>query len=361
MSALKSLSCHPTLKMAKAGRDITMIPFNQMYEVPLRRGDFAVPAFNVRNFPLPANGGFGEGYIGPSTVTQILKAARDLEAPVVIEIAHSELGEEGSPYTGVVTRHGLTKGTQLFVDHIFTEYQKLNMAGIPIGIHYDHGTDMDIVKAAIHAGFTSVAMDGGDQPDWESLVGKAKSWVDYCHPLGVGVEGEIELVDQEKPTDPYEAIEFAKATGVDVLVITLAKNVHGAKPGSSVMDTERLEAVRKGLPDMPVNLHGGSGFSLDVLQKTAQAGLFQKLNYATEVFEAMIKAVPGWQAILNMISGQEQGTRPKAGRKKLAQTDFLLPHITPEFVRAAESAAYEKILATMVTVGNIRTAKYYTV
>lgn len=361
---LAPLSAHPTLAQMKRGRNIRTMGFGEMYRQPILKENFAVVAFNVRNFPLKPAEGWDAGYVGPSTVTPVLRAARDLEAPVLLEIADSELGKEGSPYTGVLSRHGfaaegIQAGLEDFVQHIFAVYESLDMAGIPIGIHYDHGARKNILEAGVQAGFTSAAFDGGKMKDWEQLTGTARDWVNYAHPKGVGIEGEIELVDVAEPTDPTKAIQFAKETGVDVLVVTLAENVHGAIPGSSVMEEARLFAVRQALPETPVNLHGGSGFALYDLARTALRGGFQKLNYATVVYEAMIKAVPGWQQVLNMASGNEQGARPKAGRKKLALIDNMLRFMDEASIKAAEEAAYQKAVDVMRAVGNVNTAQYY--
>lgn len=364
IARLAPLSAHPTLAKAKAGRNVRTVGFADMYRQPIEKGNFAVVAFNIRNFPLKPAEGWEAGYIGPSTVTPVLRAARDLQAPVLLEIADSELGKEGSPYTGVLSRHGfvpegIQAGLNDFVQHVFSVYERLDMAGIPIGIHYDHGARRNILEASIHAGFTSAAFDGGKMKDWKQLTATAREWVNYAHPRGVGIEGEIELVDQEKPTDPQEAIKFAKETGVDVLVVTLSKNVHGALPGSSVMEEERLFEVRKALPEMPVNLHGGSGFALYDLARTSLKGGFQKLNYATVLYEAMVKAVPGWQQVLNMATGKAQGARPKDGRKQLARIDEMLKWMDADSIKAAEEAAYKASIDVMRAVGNVNTAQYY--
>ena len=222
-----SLKANAHLTRAKAGRNITTERFDRLYAEPVRRGNYAVLAFNARNFPLKKGEAWEEGYVGPSTVVPVLKAARALQAPVLIEIAGSELGKLEAPYTGVLSRYGfdaagIQAGLNNFVQHVFAEYARLDMTGIPIGVHYDHGNRADIRDAAIRAGFTSVALDGGNIKDMAELHRTGREWVNVCRPFGVGVEGEIELVDVEAPTKPAEAVAFAKATGIDVLVVTLA-------------------------------------------------------------------------------------------------------------------------------------------
>lgn len=361
---LAPLSAHPYLVQVARGRKVRFMGMGEMFAQPIKRGNFAVVAFNARNIPLKPEGGWEEGYIGPSTVTPVLRAARDLEAPVVLEIADSELGSPKSPYTGALSRYGFTPegiqtGLHNFVRHILAEYSRLDMAGIPIGIHYDHGARREILEACIKAGFTSAAFDGGNMKDWGQLTGTAREWVNHAHPMGVGIEGEIELVDVAEPTDPQKAIQFANETGIDVLVVTLAENVHGSLPGSSVMEENRLFAVRQALPEMPVNLHGGSGFALFDLARTAMRGGFQKLNYATVLYDAIMNKVPGMVQILNMATGNPQGSRPKAGRKRLADLDPMLRLIDKDTVKAAEEAAYRAAVDVMRAVGNVRTAQYY--
>lgn len=353
MVPLAPLSAHKTLQGIVNGRKVWLVNLDTMYK-PTLAGKHAIPAVNVRNMPLPKDGDYRNGYVGPSTAVAALRAMRHLNAPLVLEIAQSEV-----VYAGPVARHGEVEGFRQFSEHILAEADRMDMRDIPLAIHFDHGENTEWMKAAVKGGFTSVAFDGGKTKNWQDLVTKTKEWVEYCHAQGVTVEGEIETVGGAEPTDPAKAIQFVKETGVDVIVVTLEKNEHGSLQGTSVLEVDRLQAVREAIPNTPLNLHGGSGFSLGELSLGAMAGLFQKLNYATQVYEPMIRSIPGMQEALNFVSGQPQGTRPKAGRKKLNLLDPFLQHLPEKVVREAEHVGQMQIENVMAAVRNVDTAGLY--
>ena len=61
---------------------------------------------------------------------------------------------------------------------------------IPIALHLDHGRSLEMVKACIEGGYTSVMIDGSSLP-YEENVELTREVVRYAHPLGVTVEGEL--------------------------------------------------------------------------------------------------------------------------------------------------------------------------
>ena len=65
-------------------------------------------------------------------------------------------------------------------------------------------------------------------------------------------------------TDPAEAAAYAKATGVDLLAISIG-NAHGHYTRLPKFDFERLEAIHHAV-DVPLVLHGGSGTAPENLQ-----------------------------------------------------------------------------------------------
>ncbi|HAG44739.1 MAG TPA: fructose-bisphosphate aldolase, partial [Clostridium sp.] len=102
-------------------------------------------------------------------------------------------------------------------------------SGIDIALHLDHGDSLELVKKCIDVGFTSVMFDGSHY-EYEENVKFTKEVVEYAHERGVvveaelgklaGVEDEVKVAAHEATyTDPDQAVDFVKRTGVDSLAI----------------------------------------------------------------------------------------------------------------------------------------------
>lgn len=112
---------------------------------------------------------------------------------------------------------------------------------IPIVLHLDHGRDYDSCVAAIEGGYTSVMIDGSSLP-FKDNVEVTREVVKYAHARGVSVEGELGVLAGVEDhvfsasstyTNPLDAIEFFKQTGVDALAISYG-TMHGASKGKDV-------------------------------------------------------------------------------------------------------------------------------
>lgn len=112
---------------------------------------------------------------------------------------------------------------------------------IPVVLHLDHGRDFDSVKAAIAGGYTSVMIDGSGLP-FEQNMELTREVVKYAHERGVSVEGELGVLagvedhvfsETSTYTNPLDAVEFFKKTGVDCLAISYG-TMHGASKGKDV-------------------------------------------------------------------------------------------------------------------------------
>ena len=126
--------------------------------------------------------------------------------------------------------------------------------GLDIALHLDHGADFEICKNCIDYGFTSVMFDGSHF-DYEENVAKTKEIVDYAHARGVvveaelgklaGVEDEVNVASGNATyTDPDQAVDFVKRTGVDSLAVAIGTS-HGAYKfkGEAKLDFERLQTI----------------------------------------------------------------------------------------------------------------------
>ena len=117
-----------------------------------------------------------------------------------------------------------------------------------------------------------------------------KEIADYAHARSVSVEGEIGCLGASEGgaftqsamyTDPMQAKEFTKRTGVDALAISIGTS-HGNYPEGMVpkFDIERLKEI-KSLTGAPLVLHGGTGIPDDMIKKAISLGV-AKINVNTE-------------------------------------------------------------------------------
>ena len=115
--------------------------------------------------------------------------------------------------------------------------------------------------------------------------------VDFAHSYGASVEAELgklggvedNLIVDEKDsflTDPSEAAEFVKLTGVDSLAVAIG-TAHGLYKSEPKLDIDRLEKIRE-VVDIPLVLHGASGVPFEAVQNAIDKGIC-KVNIATEL------------------------------------------------------------------------------
>ncbi|MGB8648407.1 MAG: class II fructose-bisphosphate aldolase [Anaerolineae bacterium] len=166
---------------------------------------------------------------------------------------------------------------------------------VPIALHLDHATAEE-VQQALALGFTSVMFDGGDLPFEQNMQATYKL-AGIAHMAGASIEGEIGDVPKRDSsgrmapailTEPQEAADYARASGIDVLAIAIG-SAHGGRTKEVELDLERLKAIRQ-LVSLPLALHGSSGVTDDSLARAIQAGIV-KVNLATQLNQAFTRGV----------------------------------------------------------------------
>jgi len=143
--------------------------------------DIAEAARNTRSIVLAAN------VRNPLTVKGVLKAAKKLNAAVLLELAKSE-----STYCGCTFDN---------VPDYAVKYSAELGHGVVFGLHVDHyaiKSQEDLLKSIAHLrgiierGWTSVAVDASHNPDWENLCYTRDVAMNIPAYLGLEVEvGEI--------------------------------------------------------------------------------------------------------------------------------------------------------------------------
>ena len=173
-----------------------------------------------------------------------------------------------------------------------------NNVDVPVILHADHFKDYDDICRAIDAGFKSVMIDASSYCLEENIERTAKV-VEFAHKAGVSVEGELGRIagceqklslseEEAMQTDPDEASYFVKATGVDILAVSIG-TVHGAYHFPPRINIPRLQKISEKV-SIPLVMHGGSGTPEDKVSEAVNFGI-TKLNLATDLVTAVGKAI----------------------------------------------------------------------
>lgn len=197
-------------------------------------------------------------------------------------------------------------------------------ASVPVVLHTDHYTHMDMLRGALDAGFTSVMIDSSDK-DFEENAALTRQVVEMAKPYGASVESELGHVsgldifdhDDNVFTDPQMASDFVAQTGIDALAVSIG-NVHGVYKAEPNLRFDILEAITAAVP-VPLVLHGASGISDEDLRKAARLGI-TKVNFYTDLClaaSAYLQAHPG-EHYLNASMHVEAAVRAVAREKILA-------------------------------------------
>ncbi|KLU39588.1 MAG: tagatose-bisphosphate aldolase [Peptococcaceae bacterium 1109] len=228
----------------------------------------AVGAFNVHNM---------------EDVQAVIFAAEEMGTPVIVMASESAL-----KYAGVAF---IARLVQTAAEQV----------SIPIALQLDHGQDLDLLKACIDHGFTSVMIDGSRLP-FEENVAVTREVVELAHAHGVSVEAELGRVGGKEDdisvaaheaflTDPDQAVEFVERTGIDVLAPAIG-TAHGLYKGIPKLDFPRLKEIASKV-DVPLVLHGGSDLSVEVLHETIRSGI-SKINIGTDLKYATTNGIKAY-------------------------------------------------------------------
>ena len=232
---------------------------------------YGVPAFNINNM---------------EQVIAVLQAARATNSPAIIQTSTGARKYAGDP----MIRHMIQAGLELFPE-------------LPICLHQDHGTSIDICQSALVNGYSSVMMDGSLMDDhktpssYEYNVSVTKEVVARAHAVGASVEGELGVIgsletgtaDKEDGvgaegkltrdmlvTDPDQAADFVAQTKLDALAVAVGTS-HGAykftrKPTGDILAMDVIEKIHQKLPNTHLVMHGSSSVPEEIREEINQYG-----------------------------------------------------------------------------------------
>lgn len=219
---------------------MALVTTKKMFEKAFE-GGYAIGAFNINNMEI---------------IQGVVAASKAQNSAVILQVSKSAL------------KYAHPKYLKAMVDAAIEE------TDLDIALHLDHGSDFEVCKDCIEYGFTSVMFDGSHL-EYEENVAQTKKIVEYAHERGIVVEAELgKLAGVEDEvnvdaahatyTDPDQAVDFVKRTGVDSLAIAIGTS-HGAYKfkGEAKLDFDRLATITEkleaaGFHNYPIVLHGAS-------------------------------------------------------------------------------------------------------
>jgi len=169
--------------------------------------------------------------------------------------------------------------------------------GRPAALHLDHGSSYELAARCIDAGYTSVMIDGS-KLSFADNCAVTRRVVEFAHSAGVSVEAELGHVGQNNErtavvtqflTEANDAARFVTETNVDALAVAIG-TAHGFYKGEVRLDFGRLQEINNAIPTTPLVLHGGSGVSAELLQRSIACGI-RKVNFGTELKNAFTGAI----------------------------------------------------------------------
>ncbi|WP_432748796.1 ketose-bisphosphate aldolase [Pectinatus frisingensis] len=237
-----------------------LISMPQMLKIA-KKEHFAVGAFNVSSNML---------------MRAVVEEAEATKTPAIIAIHPDELK---------------------FITDEFIAYvlNRIYKSPIPFVLHLDHGSSLNDVERAVHAGFNSVMIDGSKLP-YEENVALVKHVVSLMHPIGVAVEGELGTIGDTGNsieggatkviyTNPEQAVDFIEKTGADSLAVAIG-TAHGIYPKDFKPELQMdilQDIVNR--TSTPLVLHGGSANPDEEIAQAVKIGI-QKINISSDIKHA---------------------------------------------------------------------------
>ncbi len=240
---------------------------------------YAVPAFNCHNL---------------ETIQVMVETASKLKSPIIIAGTPGTFDYAGRDYIQAIVE---------------TAAEKYN---IPIVLHLDHHTDIDSIKKSLELGTKSIMIDASHYP-YEENIKIVKEVTELAHTYGATVEAELgilggqedDLIVDEKDskyTNPKQAVDFVKRTGIDSLAVAIG-TAHGLYKEEPKLDFDRLKEIRA-VVDIPLVLHGASGVPEEQVRKAISLGI-TKVNIATEL------KIPFSNALRNYLVEHPEANDPR--------------------------------------------------
>ena len=167
-------------------------------------------------------------------------------------------------------------------------------SAVDVALHLDHITDVALMRMAPALAFSSVMFDAS-RFDYADNVEQTRRAVDWAAPHGIWIEAELGEVGGKDGahapgvrTDPGQAAEFVRLTGVDALAVAVGSS-HAMTTKDASLDHDLITRLRDAL-EVPLVLHGSSGVPDAEIALAASGGMV-KINIGTALNVAFSDAV----------------------------------------------------------------------
>ncbi len=269
---------------------MTLVTMGPMLKQAQRAG-YGIAAFNMIDY---------------NSARAIIEGAAALDAPMIVQVSVKTI------------KHWGFKPIATWVRMLAEDVP------VPVALHLDHCSNLDVIKGCIDAGWTSVMFDGSALPFAEN---KQKSEAVYrlTESAGIGLEAEIGAiggVEDDKFVNEDaailanfdECVSFVEnMPGLAVFAPAIG-TAHGFYKGQPKIAYDLLKRITAAI-DIPIALHGGTGLSQEQFDKCIASGC-AKVNISTmhkhrfiEGFIDVRKQNPKLEEPLPFIAGQYEAMK----------------------------------------------------
>lgn len=236
-------------------------------------------------------------------VTEAKRTGRAVAAINVITLEHAEAVAKAASAASTEVIMQISENAVLYHDG---ELEPLALAvhavaaraAAPIALQLDHVTGPDLFERGLGSVFSSIMFDGSALSYADNVAHTARA-ARAAHAAGLWLEAELGYIGGKPDapqsahragvrTDPDEAVEFVRATGVDLLAVAVG-SVHAMTARTARLDHTRIAELSRKL-DVPLVLHGSSGVAPDELRAGVACGI-TKVNVGTALNVAMTDSV----------------------------------------------------------------------
>lgn len=223
--------------------------------VNAKKGNYAVGAFNIFNY---------------TSAKAAVMAAEEMNSPIILQTSVSTVKAVGT--------------IELIRMLSFIKKD----ATVPVVIHLDHCTDINLAKECVDAGWDSIMIDASAKPINENI--KITLEVkQYAEKHNVCVEGELGIIQGVednisanigKLANYDESIQYINSTGIDAFAPAIG-TAHGVYKTKAVLNFDLVKRLSE-TTECPVVIHGGTGLSESEFHHLIKNG-GAKVNISTAI------------------------------------------------------------------------------
>jgi len=201
----------------------------------------------------------------------IIEGASALDAPIIVQVSVKTV------------KHWGYKPIALWVRELAASVD------IPVALHLDHCTDIDVLRRCVDAGWTSVMFDGSSLPFGENLEKSLQAY-EMTQEARIGLEAEIGAIggveddkhineDDARLANFDECVRFVRDMPNLAVFAPAIGTAHGVYKGEAKIAYDLLERITNAI-DIPIALHGGTGLTEQQFHRCIAGGC-AKVNIST--------------------------------------------------------------------------------